>query len=1016
MAQQNVTMQLLLEIRQFRAAWGQAQAAARQGGAAVARSAQTGGAAMGQATKKASGFAGAINFLKTRVIGAGLFFAAFYQGLITFRKLIGDAVGELFNLDDALRRVQSITKQSDESIAHLKGQLLDAAKAGELFDQTAGDVADAMFNIAQAGFDAQQSLHIAKIAAEGAAVGFTTAEVASRVLIGVLKAYDRPVEETRAIMNTLFQTVDTGIVTFEDLATGLGKVLSSAAALEIPLEEVTAAVATLTLRGFTAEQAMTGLGRIMQTFIRPSQRAKKAAAELGIELSAQTIATHGLIGTMEIMFEKTDGNVNKFATLFDRIQSTRAAVSLFKDDGELLNLVLQEMGMAQDGVGAAALAMAEREKSVSFQLAVMRVQMLAVTTEALEPLLQGMGKFAKTMNSLLAGENQVINFLVDLKAIIFGVAGAFLFMQSTAIIGLFAGIVTALQNGIIWFGLYQEQAMLMRGAMLGLMSVAKALAPLLIFMGIFAFKKLLDHMSPIAGSADRVREKMSSLREAFVDLQAAVDRGVLDPDKLRLQAVREGFTLIADAMAEEYIPALEEINAMSSNQIGLTTLGAQAIGRMIFNMEGWSSATNEVRKDLEGLIENELAALFDDLGLTTLEIENLGVQLRIAGEQSFIEEEAMLFGVAAGAVQKLALRQAEVESISKRIRDVTGEVVDNMGDTIPVTKEFKGALDKVLEPIKKAQSLLSDILGLTSRTEIIMRAKHAPLLVQMADNNVDIERLKGEQLIRERELIDAGFDLDTVEDGILTKLGDQIEAKERTNEETQNIIDQDEALLAVEEKIDEQLESQLLLLGLQIGRLPALLSLTDEEQRILGIAVGHMTAGGPALQIWIDKEKEAGRVLDDIVLEALLEVVNNLESNVLDVDVENALAKLGIVHGKVDRLTEAMFAIPVGFDPFEGSLPEGQHGLRNFMGGLAMVGEAGPEIVRLPRGSDVIRNEDMRQTLQGASATKRSETNLDHVSGEGEARATIFIDELHLHGDARAALDSLSLAITEPGV
>jgi hypothetical protein len=37
-------------------------------------------------------------------------------------------------------------------------------------------------------------------------------------------------------------------------------------------------------------------------------------------------------------------------------------------------------------------------------------------------------------------------------------------------------------------------------------------------------------------------------------------------------------------------------------------------------------------------------------------------------------------------------------------------------------------------------------------------------------------------------------------------------------------------------------------------------------------------------------------------------------------------------------------------------IPGFQHGTRGFAGGLALVGEAGPELVRLPRGSDVIPN------------------------------------------------------------
>ena len=42
-------------------------------------------------------------------------------------------------------------------------------------------------------------------------------------------------------------------------------------------------------------------------------------------------------------------------------------------------------------------------------------------------------------------------------------------------------------------------------------------------------------------------------------------------------------------------------------------------------------------------------------------------------------------------------------------------------------------------------------------------------------------------------------------------------------------------------------------------------------------------------------------------------------------------------------------------------------GVRNFMGGLALVGEQGAELIRLPRGSDVVRNTDMGQAVRSGA-------------------------------------------------
>lgn len=68
-----------------------------------------------------------------------------------------------------------------------------------------------------------------------------------------------------------------------------------------------------------------------------------------------------------------------------------------------------------------------------------------------------------------------------------------------------------------------------------------------------------------------------------------------------------------------------------------------------------------------------------------------------------------------------------------------------------------------------------------------------------------------------------------------------------------------------------------------------------------------------------------------------------------------------------------------------------QHGVRNFQGGMAIVGEAGPELVRLPQGSDVFSNRESKGIVNNSSsfggdsfnisinATVRSDEDWDKV-------------------------------------
>lgn len=60
-----------------------------------------------------------------------------------------------------------------------------------------------------------------------------------------------------------------------------------------------------------------------------------------------------------------------------------------------------------------------------------------------------------------------------------------------------------------------------------------------------------------------------------------------------------------------------------------------------------------------------------------------------------------------------------------------------------------------------------------------------------------------------------------------------------------------------------------------------------------------------------------------------------------------------------------------------GAIPGFAGGVRNFSGGLAVVGERGPELVNLPKGSDVFSNDESRKMVSGGGAS--NSYHIEHV-------------------------------------
>lgn len=1022
----NVMMQLLLDIKQLQGSLQKAQSTMQSATTRMSQQVQRTGRAMQTTSKKATGLAGAMDFLKKRVLFAGMFFAAFYQGLILLRQTVGEVITEFFDLDDSLRRVQSITKESDESIEQLRKELLSLAKSGALFDQSAADVADSMFTIAQAGFDTTDSLTLAKLAAEGAAVGFTTAEISAKVLVNVLKAYDKPVSEARDILDVLFQTVDTGIITFEDLSSGLGRVLASASALEVPLTDITGTVATLTLRGFTAAQGLTSVNRILQTFIRPSQRAAEAAAELGIELNRDTIAANGLVPMLNKMWVAAEGDANAFANMFDRIQSTRGALSSMSDDGALLAIVMADMDIATEGAGASALAYAERSKSLKFQMSILRVQILALVADALTPMGSAIAVVLKKLHEIFAGQNTLFNFFGDLQALVMAVAAAFFWLQKEAITGIFVGLAKALGGLVTIMRVSTAEVGKFGTAMRGLGAALSAVGPLLVFMAAFALIKFGKQFDPVAKATKAAQERLIEFNEAVARSQNLLDAGLITPEEFGLRRFDVAIETVVASIQEDFAPALESmLGGTESFGDQLGKVGSR-LGRLFTG--DVRSASTVLRDDFHQAIQDTIVDL-KELGVSSEEIERIAAELRrlagISAQEPFLQK---LFEEGAVAISLVADEVGETKDELIAAAKASDSLIETFGDTLVSASDIKDAIEAWVAPIEAARALTEELLGLTNKQGIVYSAIIAPIEDRINLRNIAIADSKEKQLKLAEEM---GVSLDDIEEGEnaqIEALGILIGKMEDLNDLDDATIDRLDTRLEYEKGIGETQAANNVLSDLQNGKLDELTGeLMPEQVRLLEKVVREfLPRGGEGITDWVNLTKAMGETLDEDVMQAILKIVARVEEGEeLQIDVTQALIDLGLVESRLEaiaratgraghrQLVEAMAergrgrAQPPTETPLERfrriELRQGfADGVRNFLGGMALVGERGPELVRLPRGVDVVPQGTLGQALRDQSRERGGGVSV-HV--EANITTSLLKDFLALKREALKAVD-----------
>ena len=341
--------------------------------------------AMTAASRTASQFDTTMNRLSTRGIaagtGAGL---VLYQVLTRLAKAFQDTVGAAIGLDAAMRNVNSISGLSEGQLRSLSGAVLELSRH---IPKSATDLANGLYDIASSGFQGAAGLEVLRASGIAAVAGLTDTATAAQVVAGSLNAYGLSAGSASAVSDTLFQTVNLGVLQFSDLAQGLGQVTGAAAASKVPLEDVGAAIATLTRAGSVPAEAFTSLNQVMAQIIQPGDAMAATLKSLGYQSGASALATKGLHGVIEQLRQSTGGSAEQVTRLFTDVRAARGALLLMTDSGKLYNEVQQGFSDKTELSGRAMATFREQMKSTRSQIQLFENRVGAAAIETATHLL-----------------------------------------------------------------------------------------------------------------------------------------------------------------------------------------------------------------------------------------------------------------------------------------------------------------------------------------------------------------------------------------------------------------------------------------------------------------------------------------------------------------------------------------------------------------------------------------------------------------------------------------------------
>lgn len=324
--------------------------------------------------------------------------ASLAQGGLVLGAVLGVGVANAIQLERAMANVLTISQQiTSENVEQFTDQIVHLSTE---LPQTAEQLAEGLYQIVSTGFDGAQAMDILQVAAKGASAGLTTTETSARALLGVLKAYGLPASAASDVMDTMFQTVNLGVVSFEELAQQLGDVVPMAAAAGVEFDDLSSALAAITLAGIPAAEAATALNMMMTRMVKPTREMRDAIKELGYESVASAIRQDGLYVVVNKLRGVTKGNADAIANMFKDIRATRAMLALSAADGENYAATYKGIAIEVQRAGAAQKAYAIQMDTTAGQWALVRNQATALGIDlgrALLPILQTLGQYLNVL-------------------------------------------------------------------------------------------------------------------------------------------------------------------------------------------------------------------------------------------------------------------------------------------------------------------------------------------------------------------------------------------------------------------------------------------------------------------------------------------------------------------------------------------------------------------------------------------------------------------------------------------
>lgn len=287
---------------------------------------------------------------KMSVISAGL--AAFATG----------AAKMAVDFEDSIAKVSTIMDTGEMSVGEMEDAIVSLSNETGI---AAGDIAENVYNAISAGQDTADAVDFVRQSTKLATAGFAESGDTLDILTTILNAYGLEAEQVTNVSDMLIQTQNLGKTTVAELSSAMGKVIPTANASGVALDQLCAGYAIMTANGVATAESTTYLNSMMNELGKSGSTTDKILREqTGKSFSELMTGGASLADVLEIVDGAAKADGKSMGDMFSSAEAAKAGMILLGDSAESFNSTLGEM---QKSTGATDTAF-EKMQTTSYDI------------------------------------------------------------------------------------------------------------------------------------------------------------------------------------------------------------------------------------------------------------------------------------------------------------------------------------------------------------------------------------------------------------------------------------------------------------------------------------------------------------------------------------------------------------------------------------------------------------------------------------------------------------------------